>query len=48
MNCWVDCCRLLLEHQACVNARDAKGGTPYALVVTEKPCIIGNQASDAR
>merc|ERR1712012_872327 len=34
MNCWDECCRLLLEHQACVNALDAKGCTPYALVAT--------------
>ena len=34
--------------KACVNALDAKGCSPYALVVTERPCVLGNQASDAR
>merc|ERR1712136_435422 len=48
MCCWVECCKLLLEHRACVNALDSKGCTPYALAVREMPCVIGNQASDAR
>jgi len=48
MNCWDECCKLLLQHLACAQREDAKGCTPLDLAVREVPDVIGNQAPDAR
>lgn len=48
MNCWSECCKILLEHGAYVHVRDAQGCTPYSLVVRERPVVIGNNAPGAR
>jgi len=49
MNCWDECCKLLLQYRACAEVKDAKGCTPLALVPREEmPVLIGNQAPDAR
>ena len=48
MNCWHDCCKLLLKHGACATTKDAKGCTPLDLVALDGPVLVGNRKPDAR
>jgi len=48
LTCQVHCCKVLLQHGASVNAKDAKGMTPFALADVESPLVVGCQDSSAR
>lgn len=43
-----ECCRVLLEHRASINAPDEQGVTALELASVDRPMLIGNQDLNAR
>jgi len=48
VNCWDECCALLLQYRACAATKDARGCAPLDLAAREGPVVVGNQVPDAR